>query len=112
MYAADSTLQRDYFGIPEPIVRPRYQLRARDLDCVLLPLVAFDAQGFRLGMGGGYYDSSFAFLGQPPQRSKPRLIGLAYGFQYIQQLPRDPWDITLDGVVTEQGLQRPRVLQV
>ncbi len=106
LYTEDSNVQHDRYGIPEPVVLPRHRLRARDLDCVLVPLVAFDQQGLRLGMGGGYYDTSFAFRRQQTQHTKPHLLGLAYGFQYIQQLPRDPWDIALDVVITEQGLQR------
>jgi len=107
LYDPASTLQNDHFGIPEPVVLPRHRRRPQDLDCVLVPLVAFDLHGVRLGMGGGYYDTSFAFRRQQ-LANKPHLIGLAYGFQFIQLLPRDPWDITLDEVVTEQGLQQSR----
>ncbi len=108
LFTTDSIMQNDRFGIPEPTVLPRHRLRARDLDCVLVPLVAIDSRGVRLGMGGGYYDHSFAFRHQPSHGSKPQLIGLAYGFQCLAQLPCDPWDITLDAVVTEQGLQQAR----
>ncbi len=90
------------FGIPEPAVAPSRWLAPRDLDLVLTPLVAFDDQGQRLGMGGGFYDRSFSFLhpqSHPPVT--PLLLGLAYEFQRHRALICQPWDIPLAGVVTE-----------
>ncbi|MGF1527321.1 MAG: 5-formyltetrahydrofolate cyclo-ligase, partial [Candidatus Competibacterales bacterium] len=90
------------FGIPEPAVAPSRWLAPRDLDLVLTPLVAFDDQGQRLGMGGGFYDRSFSFLhpqSHPPVT--PLLLGLAYEFQRHRALICQPWDIPLAGVVTD-----------
>jgi 5-formyltetrahydrofolate cyclo-ligase len=72
---------------------------------VLAPLVAFDRSGNRLGMGGGYYDRSFAYLRHRVHWRRPRLIGYAYGFQEVQALERAHWDVPLSGVVTELGLR-------
>lgn len=90
------------FGIPEPAVAPSSRLDPAEMAVVLLPLVAFDAAGNRLGMGGGYYDRSFAFRLQSP--APPRLVGVGYGFQRIDSLQPEPWDVPLDAVVTEGGL--------
>ena len=77
------------------------KILAEDLDLVITPLLAFDAKGHRLGTGGGYYDRSFAFL-YSNMKKKPLMIGLAYSFQAAECLPTDPWDIALDGVITEE----------
>ena len=70
--------------------------------CMLLPLVAYDLSGTRLGMGGGYYDRYIDALAH-----RPRLIGIAFQVQQSEDaLPREPWDIPLDGVITEQGFYR------
>ena len=90
------------FGIPEPALAPDSRLAPREMATVLLPLVAFDARGNRLGMGGGYYDRSFAFRLQSP--APPRLVGVGYGFQRQDGLQAEPWDVPLDAVVTEAGL--------
>ena len=90
------------YGIPEPELDPASQLTAADMAVILLPLVAFTAGGARLGMGGGYYDRSLPLrLTQP---APPVLIGVGYGFQQVDRLPREAWDVPLDAVVTEAGL--------
>lgn len=76
-------------------------IAAEKLDVVLMPLVGFDQQGHRLGMGGGYYDRTFAFLEGKTQQ-KPMLIGLAYAEQQVRILPHEYWDVPLDGVLTEK----------
>jgi len=92
------------YGIDEPVdPRPR---RARQLDLLFLPLVGFDALGHRLGMGGGYYDATLAFMRHRGHWHKPRLIGVAYECQRVDALPHDPWDMPLDAVLTERGLYR------
>lgn len=94
------------FGIPEPDAPPTEWLPPERLDLVLTPLVAFDATGTRLGMGGGYYDRSFAFLRDPNYRGRrPLLLGLGYAFQKIGvPLLRQPWDVPLNAAVTEAAL--------
>jgi 5-formyltetrahydrofolate cyclo-ligase len=71
---------------------------------LFVPLVAFDAQGNRLGMGGGYYDSSLAYLRMRRTFRKPKLIGVAYDFQRVAALPCEPWDVPLDAVLTDRAL--------
>jgi 5-formyltetrahydrofolate cyclo-ligase len=92
------------YGIAEPI-DPR-PLRARQLDLILMPLVGFDQQGYRLGMGGGYYDATLAYMQHRRSWRKPRLIGVAYECQRVDALPREPWDMPLDAVLTERQLHR------
>lgn len=96
---ADTPLKRNRFGIPEPFGGP--YIDPRSLDIVLTPLVAFDRRGVRLGMGGGFYDRSFRFLGTRSKWRKPKLVGIGFEFQYIEKIgPRD-WDIGLSNAVTE-----------
>lgn len=98
---------RNRYGIPEPLGgKTRSQLRAPHfLDVVLLPLVAFDPDGGRLGMGAGLYDRTFAFKHQMPGCG-PKLIGTAHQLQCVDKLPVDNWDIPLSMVATDQRLYR------
>lgn len=100
-YRPGDALCANRFGIPEP--RERTLIPPRLLDVILAPLVAFDDDGNRLGMGGGYYDRSFSFLRHRRHWLRPRLIGAAYEFQRVARLPAQPWDVPLHGVVTERG---------
>ncbi|MDN5870512.1 MAG: 5-formyltetrahydrofolate cyclo-ligase [Nitrococcus sp.] len=106
-YHPAARLRANRFGIPEPVARPSDQIACRSLDLVLLPLVAFDRQGHRLGMGGGFYDRAFATLRQWSGRWRhPQLLGVAFSFQRVAELPAEPWDVPLAGVATERGLIR------
>lgn len=88
------------FGIAEPCPgAPR--VWRREMQVVLMPLVAFDRHGNRMGMGAGYYDRYFARRRFGIHR--PRLIGVAHGLQQVEALPVQPWDVPLDAVVTETG---------
>jgi len=100
-YARDDALVTNRYGILEPERVHYRRIRPAALDLVLTPLVAFDARGHRLGMGGGYYDRSFRFLGQRHYLNKPRMLGLAYEFQRAPRIPPEPWDVPLDAVATE-----------
>lgn len=103
-YRPDSALRPNRFGISEPDVPAHHLLSAQRLDLVITPLVAFDANGTRMGMGGGFYDRTFAFRRNPGHLPKPHLLGIAYEFQKVPQLIRQPWDIPLDGIVTDGGI--------
>jgi 5-formyltetrahydrofolate cyclo-ligase len=70
-----------------------------ELDILLMPLVAFDEQGNRLGMGGGYYDRTLA-KHYAEQREKPKLIGLAHDCQKVESLPIEAWDVPLQQILT------------
>lgn len=87
------------YGIGEPDPRLHVGRPAWALDLLLVPLVAFDRYGNRLGMGGGFYDRLLAELGTRPRR--PKLVGVAYAFQEVVSLPLAPWDQPLDEVVTD-----------
>jgi len=71
---------------------------------LIAPLVAFDAAGWRLGYGGGFYDRSLQGL---RARQRTLAVGLAYSAQQVDAVPRDPTDQPLDAIVTEQGMIRP-----
>lgn len=103
-YTSKSILRKNRFAIPEPRLTPTQLLPGISMDLVLVPLVGFDARGTRLGMGGGYYDRSFALRLLRHYWRKPRLIGVAYEFQQVPHLDRQTWDVPLDGVVTEKQL--------
>jgi len=92
------------YGIPEPDVPEGAQLRADELHLVLLPLLAFDAAGQRLGTGGGYYDRSFAFRRDAP--APPLLVGVGYGFQCVPSLPAEAWDVPLDAAISDDATVR------
>ena len=94
-------LTANRFGIPEPAFSKGLRRPAWALDAVLFPLVGFDEQGGRLGMGGGFYDRTFAFSRIRP-RLAPKLIGLAHDFQKVKKLPIEPWDVPLHSVVTDK----------
>ncbi len=95
------------YGIPEHAVwRPK--IRAQRLDILFLPMLGFDRQGYRMGMGGGYYDASLAFLRHRKRWQRPYLIGVAFEAQRLEILPVDPWDVPLDAVLTERQVYRFR----
>jgi 5-formyltetrahydrofolate cyclo-ligase len=90
------------FGQPEPEIFSMAD--ESELDVVLLPLLAFDARGYRLGYGKGFYDRFLQRLSQ--QGRKVCRIGLSFSLQMVEEVPADQWDETLDGVVHEQGIIR------
>ena len=106
-YHHNCELVLNRFGIPEPIANWADMRPAWTLDLVLTPLVAFDSAGNRLGMGGGYYDRTLAYLARRRHWRKPHLLGTAYAFQQVKHLPYEPWDIPLHGIVTESSLLLP-----
>ena len=94
-----TSLVRDDFGLLMPDHGD--VIAARKLDLVLTPLVAFDADCERIGMGGGYYDRTFSFLRGRRLLLKPKLVGLAFSCQQVPAIPANPWDIRLYSVITE-----------
>lgn len=104
-FQSGQPLVRNRFGIPEPDLKGARPVSPLTIDVIFLPLVAFDSFGNRLGMGGGFYDRTLA--GLPRQRRHPLLIGVAHSFQLVDSLPREPWDIPLHGIATEQGMVWP-----
>ena len=103
-YAQGTAVSHNRFGIPEPAVPADRRHTARDMDVVLLPLLAFDRYGHRLGTGGGWYDASFAFLRDVSRPAPPLLVGIGYAFQEVETIPAEPWDVGLDYVATDSEL--------
>lgn len=100
-YHPEDTVALNRYRILEP--QHHNFFAPENLDLVLVPLVGFDMHGHRLGMGGGYFDRTFAFLQNNPIK-KPLLIGLAYECQRMHNLPYDDWDVSLHGVLTEEKI--------
>lgn len=96
-WTPSSAMGADRYGIPIPT-------HGAELvpDIVLLPLVAFDAQGFRLGYGGGYFDRTLAAM-----VPRPRAIGVGFELGRVPDIRPQPHDVGLDAVVTEAGVARP-----
>jgi len=96
-YSSLTSLQTNLYGILEPAYSTL--INPLELEVVFMPLVACDNKGHRLGMGKAYYDKTFATKNQ---HHRPLLIGCAYQFQCLDSIPTDPWDITLDMLITDQ----------
>jgi len=96
----DSELERSSFGLWEPtrglLIEPK------QLDLVVTPTVAFDCHNNRVGMGGGYYDRCFAFLRHRKHWLRPKLLGVAFQCQEVEEIAPNPWDIPLYRIVTEK----------
>jgi 5-formyltetrahydrofolate cyclo-ligase len=104
----DRALRRNWYGIDEPVHDPALGIAPGRLDVILTPLVGFDRNGHRLGMGAGYYDHALRrrLAGVGAWR-RPRLIGVAFACQETGTIAAAPWDVPLDLVVTERGVLRP-----
>lgn len=103
-YRIHDATQMSDMQITEP-TDTRERISATDLDLVFVPLVAFDCRGHRLGMGGGYYDRSFASVNKTRRQGrKPVLCGIAHTKQRRRSLPRDHWDVRMQCLATERSL--------
>ncbi len=105
----DSTvIVQNKYGIREPVVDVETCLPATSLDAVIVPLLGFDPRCDRMGMGGGYYDRTFAHKRQAGGGNSatvlPLLMGAAFEFQCVDNVFPDWWDVPLDHVVTEQRI--------
>lgn len=103
-YEPGSRMVQNCFRILEPDIPWRKARPAWALDLVMTPLVAFDEAGNRLGMGGGFYDRTLAYLERRTHWRKPHLLGVAYEFQKYPQLPHESWDVPLHGIATEKTI--------
>ncbi|WP_432451831.1 5-formyltetrahydrofolate cyclo-ligase [Agarivorans sp. QJM3NY_29] len=95
-YHANTLMQQNRFGIAEPIFDPAAVIPGQQLELILTPLVAFDAEGNRLGMGGGYYDRLLANIETDP----PLVVGLAHDCQQVDAVPVQVWDQPLKRILT------------
>ncbi|MBN6152568.1 5-formyltetrahydrofolate cyclo-ligase [Xanthomonas sp. AmX2] len=93
-------LRSNRYGIPEPDVDAADALAPAQMALVVTPLVGFDAAGQRLGMGGGWYDRSFAF--RQTRTPPPWLVGAAFAVQQTAPLCAETWDVALDAICTER----------
>ena len=90
------------FGIPEPDIVRNGWVFASELDLVLAPLVAFDDEGNRIGMGGGFYDSSLHHLRLQRNWQRPYVVGVAHELQHLSSIGRNAWDVPLRGAITDK----------
>jgi 5-formyltetrahydrofolate cyclo-ligase len=104
-YQSEAPLILNRFGCLEPDPHNNPCIALCDLDLILIPLLAFDTYGQRLGRGAGYYDRTLATCLQGSRR--PYLLGLGYASQGTDRLPTDAWDVPLEGILTEKGLSTP-----
>jgi 5-formyltetrahydrofolate cyclo-ligase len=95
-------LRNNRYGIPEPDLPGEALLPAGAMAFVVAPLVGFDPRCHRLGMGGGWYDRSFAL--RATQAAPPWLVGAGFAAQQVAALDAEPWDVRLDAVCTERAI--------
>lgn len=102
-YTCDSPMIKNQYGIAEPKLDITAIILPKNLDVICTPLVAFDKEGNRLGMGGGFYDRTLSAWHQHFQTSKnakPYPLGIAHDCQQVDLLPCEDWDIPLPEVLT------------
>ncbi|MGI2257892.1 5-formyltetrahydrofolate cyclo-ligase [Shewanella sp. GXUN23E] len=97
-YHPNSPMTANRYGIAEPRLDLTQLVPLHQLDLILTPLVAFDEQGNRLGMGGGFYDRTLA------SPHAPAAMGIAHECQRVAQLPVESWDIPLARIATPAAL--------
>lgn len=111
-YTGATHMTVNRFNIAEPCLDVRGICPARQLDTIITPLVAFDEQGNRMGMGGGFYDRTLQFLNTPvvgnhrvaTHSPSPVLLGLAHDVQKAVLLPTQVWDVPLPAILTPTTL--------
>lgn len=96
----ESAWQKGYCGIPEPVREQSEEISTEEIDLVICPCTVFDPACRRMGMGKGFYDR---FL---PRCSKAHFVAVAYEAQKVELLSANPWDVTMDAVVTEKTIYR------
>ena len=96
--------RRNRFGIAEPLASRAGCRAAATFDVIVLPLVAFDLSGRRLGTGGGFFDRTLQSVARRRWCRRPLLVGIGYDFQCVAHLPDRPWDVRLDAIITETKL--------
>jgi 5-formyltetrahydrofolate cyclo-ligase len=100
-WTTTTPLAPNRYGIAEPACSPDELVGAAELDAVVVPCVAVDPDGHRLGFGAGYYDRALAGAAATAR------IGVAFEVQVVERLQPAPWDVPLDVVVTEARTIRP-----
>jgi len=110
-YHSEEPLKRNQYGIPEPRLRARRIRLPWAIDLLLVPLVGFDPQCNRLGMGGGFYDRTLGYLRIRRHWRRPLLVGVAHECQRVQRLDTNPWDVPLNMIVTEARVYKREGLE-
>jgi len=95
----DKELRKGTYGIKEPAPEYVRLFSPKELDLILVPAVAFDLNGYRLGYGGGYYDRFLSSL-----TGKIPTVGLAFEMQIIQKIPAESTDQPVDYIATEKKI--------
>jgi 5-formyltetrahydrofolate cyclo-ligase len=103
-YPLEGKTRRGVFGIAVPSSQA-LPTAPRWLNLIVIPLVGVDALGRRLGMGGGFYDRALEFRRRRRNWPGPRVVGLAFDCQRTESSFAEPWDVSLDSLATESGLQ-------
>jgi 5-formyltetrahydrofolate cyclo-ligase len=104
-YPLNGSTRPGTFGISVPRCRVR-PVAAQWLNLIVIPLVGVDDEGHRLGMGGGFYDRALAFRHRRRLWLGPHLVGLAFDCQRTGQSFAQAWDVGLNSLATESGVQR------
>lgn len=98
LFDHDTQMRKNGFGIEEPVLNSVMTVPLNEINYLYMPLVGFDTQGNRMGMGGGYYDRTLSRIGE--LSNKPELIGLAHDCQQVELLPIESWDVPIDMIIT------------
>ncbi len=101
-YTHKTPLKKNKFNILEP-ANKKQGVSIRKLDVILAPMVAFDVNGFRLGMGGGFYDRTLHYKAKH-RYLKPAFVGVGYHWQLMSWASPEPWDIKLDVAITDKNV--------
>ena len=96
----DTELERNAYGVWEPT--RGFLIAPQKLDVVITPTVAFDKKNNRIGMGGGYFDRCFSFLRYRKYWIRPKLLGVAFQYQEVEEVTPNPWDIRLYRVISDK----------
>lgn len=107
LYQHNTPMHKNGFGIEEPVLNSTTTVPLSALDYLFMPLVGFDLQGNRMGMGGGYYDRTLARV--QLMQNKPKLVGLAHDCQQVEQLPIERWDVPIDMIITPTKKVMPKI---
>jgi len=101
-YENKTKMKLNKYNIAEPELNVSAVCPAAHLDIICTPLVAFDSQGERLGMGGGFYDRTLADIASRDcmHSNSVKIIGLAHDCQQVEQVPTEAWDIPLPEIFT------------
>ena len=94
----EDCLREEAYGIKEPLFDQKRLARKSDIDIFIVPAVVYDLAGCRIGMGKGYYDRALAGI------NRERLVGFAYDFQVLEDIPCEAHDIRVGSVVTEKRI--------